>query len=358
MPNDYYYQPNAHLSFWSGSGITTDILHNGVTMGTSGSLVADIVQRVSYKTQTKKRQRMKKSGFGGYRWYEGVLAPVEFSMTLAACSSVPLSWVHASDNADDAADERDDHPMTIPTAQSPHISATGTTAIPALCFRIESENATNANQQVDLLGCVVTELKLTCTDGEKATWEVSGLCAMVLSGVTKLSSQPADPTTTRFGWEHFAIETFTYNSQSVAFTPTSITATWTLEWEPVEPGYKADTYFVYTNWLLKSWDFVVEMEGRPYEDGTKSSVYTIARTSIASYATDLLLKWKFVRTTTSDQFSYQFDKMSLEMETNIDADRESSEYQKQTIKLQAAEGATLTATSSDLLEKAYYGGAT
>jgi hypothetical protein len=372
MVDDYYYMPNAHVSYWSGSGITTDMLHNGVTMGTSGSMIADVCMVAGpIKTQVKKRNRFKKSGFGSYRTYEGIREPCEFQFTFAAMSAVPLSWVHATDNVDDASGERDDHPLTVPTAQQPHISATGTTAIPAICFRVESENATYANQQLDLLGCVVTELKLIIEDGGMAEWHVTGLCAMVLPAVTKLSSQPTDPTTARFAWHHYVTSALKvtstvagWSAADIAFSVKALTATWTLEWEPIVPAVKATSYFVYTNFLLNNWDYEVEFKGLPYEDNTKISVYAVARQPLYAvttpYALDcyVLLTWALTRTATSDTISYSMSKMEHEMENSTDDNRETSMYREITFKLKTAEGYALTGSASDLLEKAYYGGAT
>jgi hypothetical protein len=359
MVDDYYYAANAYLSYWSGTSITTDMLHNGATMGATGDLVADICMRISFKTQIKTRAKLKKSGFAGWRYTEGMLAPVEFTITYKCVSGAPLSWVHASDS--DAATPCT-HLLTIPTAQQPHISATATTAIPALCLRIERENASNANQRIDLLGCVVEELKLTVEDGGKAQWDVKGKCCMVLAGVAEITNPVADPTLALavFGWEHFAISALTYNSVAVALTPKAFTATWTLEWEFIAPGTKATSYFVYTNALLKSWSYDVEITGLPYSDGTKVSIYTIARTAIASYTgTGLLLTWALTRTAT-DYISYSIDKTALEMENDADSNRESSGYEEQTIKLSQAEGSVITASAKDDLTQAakYYGGAT
>lgn len=373
MANDYYYMPNGHVSYWSGSGIATDQMHNGVTMGTSGSMVADVCIKCGpIRTQAKKKTRLKKSGFANHRVYEGMLEPAEFEFMFAAMSAVPLSWVHASDNADDASGERDDHPFTIPTAQQPHISATGTTAIPAIAFRVESENATNANQQLDLLGCVVTELQLIVEDNGLAEWHVRGKCSMALAEVTKLSSQPSDPTTVRFGWHHYSTTALTatstvksWSARAITLTPKALTATWTLEWEPIAPGYKATSYFVYTNWLLKNWDYSVELKGLPYEDGgTTTSVYALSRQPmyavLTPYALDCYVTytWALTRTATTDVISYSFDKMTYELENSTEDDRESSGYREVTLKLGTAEGAAITASASDLLEKAYYGGAT
>jgi len=363
MVDDYYLHSSAYLSYWSGSGITTDQMHNGVTMGASGDMVTDICVKVSYKNQVKERTRLKKSGFASWRTTEGMLKPAEFSMTFKCNSAVPLSWVHCSDNADASPNT---HPFTVPlpaTGQQPHISATGTLQIPALCFRVERETGTYALQRTDLLGCVVTELKLILEEGGKAQWEVTGLCEMVLSGVAEITSQVADPSTTVYGWEHTWLSstnglTFTYNSKTVAFTPKAYTFTWRLEWEPIVPAMKATTYFVYTNWLLKSWDLEVEVKGLPLEDdGTKVSVFTIARTAIVSYATALLFTLAIKRSAT-DYISYSVDKMELHLDNAAECDKETNTYEEITFILRPAEGYAITATAADALTKAYYGGAT
>ncbi len=362
MVDDYYYQSNAYLSFWSGTSITTDQMHNGATMGASADLVADICIKVSYKNQVKERTRSKKSGFSGWRTTEGMLKPAEFSMTFKCNSGVPLSWVHASDSD---ASTPCTHTLTIPTAQQPHISATATTAIPAICFRVERESGSQALQRTDLLGCVVTELKLILEDGAKAQWEVTGLCEMVLSGVAEITSQVADPAIDVYGWEHTWLATtngltFTYNSKTVAFTPKTYAFTWKLEWDPIVPAMKASTYFVYTNWLLKSWDLEIEVRGLPLEDdGTKVSVFTVARTAIASYATALLFTLALKRSAT-DYISYSVDKMELHLDDATTCDKETSTYEEITFTLKPAEGYAITASAKDLLTHAnkYYGGAT
>lgn len=366
MVNDYYFMPNAYLSFWSGSGIATDQMHGGATMGATGDMVADICMRVSFKNQVKERTRLKKSGFAGYRTTEGMLKPAEFSMTLKTNSMVPLSWVHSSDS--DTATPKV-HLLYIPSVQQPHVSATATTAIPALAFRIERESATNANQRVDLLGCVITKLVLTVEDGGMAQWEVTGLCEMVLAGVAHITSQVADPTLPVYGWQHQAIThaitcaAISISNKSLAFTHKTITVTWELEWEPIAPTTKVTGYFVYTNWLLKKWDVAFELNGLPYEDATLCSVFALARQPVNiattgavnyTYAFTLVL----TRTASTDLVSYAFDKVEMSLENDADEDRESSGYREVPITLVPAEGATLTATSTDALTAAYYGGAT
>lgn len=327
-------------------------MNNGGTLGTAGFFATDVVLNWDYNTQIKSRSRVKTSGLGGHRTHEGMLMPAEFTLKMKAQTGIPLSWVLASDNEDATPNN---HIMSIPALQNPTISSTGITAIPALGIRIERETGTNANQRIDLLGCVVTKLVLNCPDGEMATWEVSGKTEMILAGVTTISSHASDYTDSVFNSADFSMSTFTYNSQSVAFQVHDYTLTIELKWKEISPGVKATSYKVYTNWLLQDWDCSLELRGQPYEDGTKSSVYTIARTAIASYATALAATMKAVRTANSDEIEFGFDKWELTLEKQ-EGNREEADYEICTIKLVPAASSTLTCHVHDARDGDYYGG--
>ena len=217
--------------FKVGAEIATNMLNNGATLGTTGTTfhASEMLVSIGTEHQHKERTRKKKSGFANYRTFEGMLKPAKVVMKFQAQTGVPLSWVTGSHTTGSYT-----HAMTIPAMQQPNFgSASPTTQIPALCIRIEQLSGTYANDVVDLLGVVITQLQITVEDGGIAEYNIEALCYMVLPGVSKITSnQPADLSQACFAWQHL-VTTFTYNSKTVGLHIDSVQLTIKLKWQNI-----------------------------------------------------------------------------------------------------------------------------
>jgi len=347
LTGKYIRMSSAHVEFKVGDDISTTFLNNGATLGTSGFHALDVLGKVSFTAQVPRRIRAKKSGVGNYQDFEGVLDPVELKFTCKCNCGIPLSWVHACSTTGGV------HTMTIPLIDQPTSAAT---ALPKLGFRVEGEASdTNAKEIIDFIGCVVTELQLTIEESGVAEWNVTCLVAWVLRGQTKISSPATDPATAVYAWGHFAqTYTFTYGGVAVGLALTGITATWRLGWKPIENGIIATTYRVYQSFLLESWNYNVELRGKPYGDGTAINIRTILSTALASLSA-LLFQFIGQRTATTDTIEYQCS--LLQPETGQEAlslDRTSDGFEELTVKLETKADYAITAEVNDALAEAFY----
>ena len=360
---DHYYMPNVKIAYVNGGQVGTDILNNAAEL--SGTMyAADVLVSVRVKEQKPKNQRVPSGGYGAYKVYSGMREPADFTIKMKAQSGVPIGWITANDKAAST------HVCTKPTDQTLSITAANTTAIPALCIRIQEESATNANHRIDLLGILPGSVELVIEDGGVGEYTFTGKAMMVFAATTTVTI-PAERATTCYGWEHFTLTTFTHNSKTIGFTPKTFKLTIKAEWEPITPALKATVYRVYTSALLKSWDVEVEMSGLAMmDDGTSYvSPFTIARLmpssadiATADYATAVAFTATIQKTAT-DSLVFAWSSMEFDLDEH-ESSRETSSFKEVRITLkpldnvpQGTEAAcTQTFTLKDALAKTYYGG--